>query len=292
MLRVLTGPGDVVAFSPPIYPPFFDWVVEAGAQTREIPLAGGWRAAGGWTSWPWNAPSPTIRRSTSCATRTTRWGGCTTPEELAALVRLARIYQVTHRSAMGIACPHWSCPVRRTHRCSACRVRPTSRSAVHVAEQGLEPRGSEMRRGHRHHTPGWAGRSSTGLLPAPRWRTGHLGVPGLRRCVTQTARPGWTSCWAPSTVDGRLLGRAPSATDCPRSPVVPAGGDLPGLAGLLGDRRRRPGPRDPDSWTAGGWRSSLAWRFGAAGAGYVRLNFGTSAEILDQATTRMAAALR
>jgi cystathionine beta-lyase len=32
-------------------------------------------------------------------------------------------------------------------------------------------------------------------------------------------------------------------------------------------------------------------RFGAAGAGYVRLNFGTSAEILDEATTRMAAAV-
>jgi aspartate/methionine/tyrosine aminotransferase len=31
--------------------------------------------------------------------------------------------------------------------------------------------------------------------------------------------------------------------------------------------------------------------FGAAGAGHVRLNFGTSAEILDEATTRMAAAV-
>jgi cysteine-S-conjugate beta-lyase len=31
--------------------------------------------------------------------------------------------------------------------------------------------------------------------------------------------------------------------------------------------------------------------FGAAGAGYVRLNFGTSAELLDEATGRMAAAL-
>jgi cysteine-S-conjugate beta-lyase len=32
-------------------------------------------------------------------------------------------------------------------------------------------------------------------------------------------------------------------------------------------------------------------RFGAAGSGHVRLNFATSAEILDQATARMAAAL-
>jgi cysteine-S-conjugate beta-lyase len=32
-------------------------------------------------------------------------------------------------------------------------------------------------------------------------------------------------------------------------------------------------------------------RFGAAGAGFVRLNFGTGAEILDEATARMAAAV-
>jgi cystathionine beta-lyase len=32
-------------------------------------------------------------------------------------------------------------------------------------------------------------------------------------------------------------------------------------------------------------------RFGAAGAGFVRLNFGTSAEVLDLATAGMAAAL-
>jgi len=32
-------------------------------------------------------------------------------------------------------------------------------------------------------------------------------------------------------------------------------------------------------------------RFGAAGAGHVRLNFATSAEIIDEATRRMATAL-
>jgi cystathionine beta-lyase len=32
-------------------------------------------------------------------------------------------------------------------------------------------------------------------------------------------------------------------------------------------------------------------RFGAPGAAHVRLNFGTSAEIIDEAVTRMAAAL-
>src|ERR1700760_2531014 len=47
-LRALTGPGDVVAISPPVYPPFFDWVPESGARLLEAPLAhhhGGGRPA-------------------------------------------------------------------------------------------------------------------------------------------------------------------------------------------------------------------------------------------------------
>ena len=45
LLRVLTRPGDAVAISPPVYPPFFDWVPEAGARLLEVPLA---RDAAGW----------------------------------------------------------------------------------------------------------------------------------------------------------------------------------------------------------------------------------------------------
>jgi cystathionine beta-lyase len=46
LLRVLTRPGDTVVFSPPVYPPFYHWPVEAGARLREVPLARdgtGWR---------------------------------------------------------------------------------------------------------------------------------------------------------------------------------------------------------------------------------------------------------
>jgi cystathionine beta-lyase len=41
LLRVLTRPGDAVVISPPVYPPFFDWVPEAGARLLEVPLACG-----------------------------------------------------------------------------------------------------------------------------------------------------------------------------------------------------------------------------------------------------------
>ena len=45
LLRVLTRPGDAVVISPPVYPPFFDWVPEAGARLLEVPLA---HTAAGW----------------------------------------------------------------------------------------------------------------------------------------------------------------------------------------------------------------------------------------------------
>lgn len=45
-LRVLVRPGDRVAISTPVYPPFFEWVREVGAGVAEIPLghdSAGWR---------------------------------------------------------------------------------------------------------------------------------------------------------------------------------------------------------------------------------------------------------
>ena len=44
-LRALVRPGDKIAFSPPIYPPFFGWVREVGCEVIEAPLAReqGWR---------------------------------------------------------------------------------------------------------------------------------------------------------------------------------------------------------------------------------------------------------
>ena len=45
-LRLLVHPGADVVISPPVYPPFFHWVPEAGGRLREVPLAlrdEGWR---------------------------------------------------------------------------------------------------------------------------------------------------------------------------------------------------------------------------------------------------------
>jgi cystathionine beta-lyase len=41
VLRVLTAPGDDVVITPPVYPPFFGGILEAGRRLVEVPLAGG-----------------------------------------------------------------------------------------------------------------------------------------------------------------------------------------------------------------------------------------------------------
>jgi cystathionine beta-lyase len=38
LLRAVTSPGDRVVITPPVYPPFFDTVAEAGAQVERVPL--------------------------------------------------------------------------------------------------------------------------------------------------------------------------------------------------------------------------------------------------------------
>src|SRR5262249_32641975 len=94
LLRLLARPGDAVVISPPVYPPFFEWVPEAGARLLEGPLAHGaarWRlhlAALARAS----APHPAAY---VLCTPPTPVGRAHPADELAALVRLARIYQVT-----------------------------------------------------------------------------------------------------------------------------------------------------------------------------------------------------
>src|SRR6202034_4559559 len=39
------GPVDPGPITPPVYPPFFDWIPEAGARLLEVPLR---RGPGGW----------------------------------------------------------------------------------------------------------------------------------------------------------------------------------------------------------------------------------------------------
>src|SRR5215470_19999184 len=94
LLRLLARPGDAVVISPPVYPPFFDWIPEAGARLLEVPLAHD------TTGWRLDLAALEVAFATHPAAYVlcnphNPVGRVHTADELGALVRLARIYQVT-----------------------------------------------------------------------------------------------------------------------------------------------------------------------------------------------------
>jgi cystathionine beta-lyase len=123
--------------------------------------------------------------------------------------------------------------------------------------------------------------------PDARWRTGHFGV--LASVAAFTDGGPWldqllATLDARRTQLGRLLAeRLPQLRWQPPEATYLAWLDTSAV-----------GPDDTarDVFLERG-RVALepGLDFGAAGAGHVRLNFGTSAEIIDEATARMAAAL-
>src|SRR5215212_4913032 len=94
LLRVLTRPGDRVVVSPPVYPPFFSWVPEARATVVEVPLAStddGPRLDLAALEGTFAAERPAAYLLCSPHNPV---GRVHSPDELAALVELARRYDV------------------------------------------------------------------------------------------------------------------------------------------------------------------------------------------------------
>jgi cystathionine beta-lyase len=119
-----------------------------------------------------------------------------------------------------------------------------------------------------------------------RWRIGHFGL--LASVAAFESGRGWLDALL-ETLDQRrtllsdlLAQRVPDVRWCPPEATY--------LAWL--DCRAYGGGTDP--WTMFLERGRVGLEpgpsFGAPGGGWVRLNFGTSAEILDQAVSRMATA--
>jgi cystathionine beta-lyase len=279
LLRLLARPGDAVAISPPVYPPFFDWVREAGARLLEVPLAhdaAGWRldlaaleaafAAGPAAYVLCNPHNPAGRAHTA--------------DELAALVRLAQAHQVTVISD----------EIHGPLVLPGATFTPllTVPGAAEVAVSVLSASKAWNLAGLKCAAVVAAAPRMAALAdrfpPDTRWRVGHLGV--IATVAAFTAGEPWL---------GRLLATLGHRRDL--------------LAGLL--RQRLPMLSwDPPEATYLAWLDCTALgpgnqprdlflergrvalepglRFGAAGSGYARLNFATSSDILDQATARMA----
>jgi cystathionine beta-lyase len=282
LLRALTRPGDRVVISPPVYPPFFTWVPEAGRELVEAPLRygpDGWRldltaletafAAGAKVYVLCNPHNPV--------------GRVHDPDELRALVEVATRHGVTVISDE----IHAPLVLPGAEFTPLLTVPGAAQVAVAVlsASKAWNLAGLKCAAVVTASEP--MATAVSAMPPDNRWRVGHLGV--LASAAALTDGEAWLD---------RLL----VSLDRRRAQ----------LATLLSERLPQITWQPPEA-TYLAWLDSTAlgtgdapWelflekgrvglepglRFGREGSGHVRLNFATSAEILDEAVARMAAAV-
>jgi cysteine-S-conjugate beta-lyase len=282
LLRVLTRPGDSVVINPPVYPPFFDWVPEAGARLHEVPLT---RDGSGFRLdlEALQAAFATHPAAYVLCNPHNPVGRVHTRDELAAVVRLARDYRVTvvsdeiHAPLVlpgATYTPLLTVPgaaevtVSVVSASKAWNLAGLKCAAVVTASDAMA-------------------RVVNRFPPDARWRTGHFGV--IASVAAFTAGVPWLDRLL-QTLDGRrtqlgelLRDRLPMITWHPPEATY--------LAWL--DCTKLGAGNEPRDLLLERGRVALepGLRFGAAGSGFARLNFGTGPEILDEAVSRMATAV-
>lgn len=278
LLRVLARPADTVVISTPVYPPFFAWPREANAQVREVPLTDGLRL---------DLPALEVAFAAHPAAYIlcnphNPVGRVHSHDELVALVRLARLYDV----------PIVSDEIHAPLTLPGARFTPLL-SVPGAAEVAV----SLVSASKAYNLAGLKCAAIVAASPRMRaladrfpvdvrWRTGHLGV--VATVAAFTGGDAWldqllAELDARRTRLGELL-----RTRLPGIAWRPP--DATYLAWL--DCRALTGDDEPHQrfLTEGRVALERGTRFGARGAGHVRLNFGTSGDILDEATARMASA--
>ncbi|MCA2218553.1 MalY/PatB family protein [Jidongwangia harbinensis] len=282
LLRALVRPGEVVAISTPAYPPFFGWSPEASAGLLEVPL--------GYGDDGYRLDLAALERA--FATHPAVYLLCNPhnpvgrvhdADELAALVRLARLYRVTIVSDE-IHAPLVLPGATFTPLLTVPGAADVALSVV-SASKAFNLAGLKCAAVVAASPPMAA--VVDRLPPDTRWRTGHLGVlasvaafrdggPWLDQLLTTLA--------ARRTQLGELLrDRLPMVRWHPPQATFLAWLDCT----RLGQDNE---PRDL-FLERGRVAVEPGLRFGAAGAGHVRLNFGTGPAVLDEALARMAGAV-
>lgn len=287
LLRVLCAPADPVVVCPPVYPPFFHWVQESRTSLVEVPLrhddgvGGGWRldldglarafGAGAKAFVLCNPHNPV--------------GRVHSEQELAEVVRLADRYGVS------VVSDEIHAPL----------VLPGgSRFTPFLSVPGA----AEVGVGVVSASKAWnlAGLKCAAIVtasarmraaverlpPDARWRVGHLGL--LASVAAYEQGEDWldsllaTLASRRDQLDGALAERLPEVHWDPPEATYLAWLDCTAFGAGRTPRERflhegRVGlEAGPD--------------FGRQGDGWVRLNFATSPDILDEAVDRMARAVR
>jgi cysteine-S-conjugate beta-lyase len=282
LLRVLTRPGDAVAISPPVYPPFFDWAPEAGVRLLEVQLS---RGADGYRLdlEALEAAFATHPAVYVLSNPHNPVGRVHSAGELTALVRLARHYRVTVVSDEihgPLVLPGATfTPMLTVPGAADVAISVVSASkAFNLA--GLKC--AAVVTG----SPAMA--AVVGRFPPDaRWRTGHLGV--IASVAAFRDGGPWLDLLL-ATLAARRIQLGELLRD-----HLPMVSWHPPQATYLAwlDCRKLGADNEPRELFLDRGRIAVepGLRFGAAGAGHVRLNFGTGPDILEEAVTRMAAAV-
>ncbi len=282
LLRVLTRPGDEVLISPPVYHPFFEWAPEARAQLREVPLA---HDANGWRL-------DLAALEAAFATRPAVYLLCNphnpvgrvhTVDELTALVDLAARYEVI------VVSDEIHAPLVLPGASFVPLL--TVPGAPDVAVSVVSPSKAWNLAGLKCAAIVSGGPRIAAAVdrvsPDARWRVGHFGV--LASVAAYSAAEPWLDQLL-ATLDARRrqLGRLLEAM----LPQVTWHPPEATYLGWLDCTAIGPGNSASKLFLDRG-RIALepGLRFGAAGSGFARLNFGTSREILEHAIHQMATAV-
>ena len=278
LLRVLTCPGDSVVINTPVYAPFFDWVPEAEGQLVDVPLA---HADTGWRL-------DLAALEAAFAARPAVYilcnphnpvGRAHSAEELATVVRLARSYGVTVISD----------EIHGPLVLPGATFTPllTVPGAADVAISVLSASKAWNLAGLKCAVVATASPQMASVVsqfpPDTRWRTGHFGV--IAAIAAFNDGEEWLDRLLVS-LDGRR--RQLGALLAERLPAVAWEPPEATYLAWLDCRALGTGDEPRDLFLGRGVALEAGPRFGAQGSGFVRLNFGTSAEILDEAINRMA----
>jgi cystathionine beta-lyase len=237
LLRACCGPGQAVVISPPVYPPFFDWVAEVGARLIEAPLrqdgAGMWRLDLDAVRDAFRArPAAYLLCSPHNPVGRVHDRG-----ELEAVVQLAHDYGVRvisneiHAPLVleGAAfTPFLTVPgaaeiaVSLLSASKAWNLADLKCAAIVAGSPAMQ--------------------AVVGQLPPDgRWRIGHFGV--LTTIAALTTGPALAGRAAGHPRPAPPPARRPDRRAATRCPLAAAASDLPGLAGLPADRAGRPAAR-------------------------------------------------
>ena len=280
VLRLVTAPGDAVVVNPPVYPPFFSTIREVERRIVEVPLA---RGAGGWT-----LDLEGLERAFAAGARAFLFCNPHNPvgrvfdrDEVRAVAELAARYDVAVL-ADEIHAPLTLAGAAHTPFVSVSEALGARALVLTSASKGWNIPGLKCA----VIVAGSAAmRDALAPLRAPERleRVGHLGVVGTAAAFTEGGA--WLDALVAHLDRNRVL-LASLLAEC-----LPGVGYVPPQAGYLAwlDCRALGLGDDPARAFLKRGRVALTRGidFGTGGAGFARLNMGTSGELLREAVRRM-----